>query len=309
MALRNSNSRNHRRSGAGAARQLGLLALAMTSVSCVPTASDAPLAVQAAPPAASARPQPVSTTIPLPTPAEPAESVFAFEGRTGLDRLRAHDCLAQAIYYEAGSESEDGQRAVAQVVLNRVRHPAWPDSICGVVYQGPMRPGGGCQFTFTCDGSLAVRPAGLAWARARALAAEALAGRVYEPIGLSTHYHTHAVSPAWAPALQRTLVIGAHRFYALPGQWGRADSFTDAYAGSEPLPRPAAFTPRRSALPADLAALLSAPRPAARATAPPPSDIPPDPRWDSNLPDSTVREAYRQSGQWRADAPAAITGR
>ena len=304
---RSSNNRNHRRRGA--VRPLALIALAITSVSCVPATSDAPLTVQAAPPAASVLPQPVPTMIPLPAPAGPADGTFVFEGRTGLDRLRAHDCLAQAIYYEAGSESEDGQRAVAQVVLNRVRHPAWPDSVCGVVYQGPMRPGGGCQFTFTCDGSLAVRPAGLAWARARVLAAEALAGRIYEPIGLSTHYHTHAVSPAWAPALQRTLVIGAHRFYALPGQWGRADSFTDAYAGSEPLPRPAAFTPRRSALPADLAALLSASRPEARTTAPPSSVTHPDPRWDSDLPESTIREAYRNSGRWRADAPAAVTGR
>ena len=304
---RSSNNRNHRRRGA--VRPLALIALAITSVSCVPATSDAPLTVQAAPPAASVLPQPVPTMIPLPAPADPADGTFVFEGRTGLDRLRAHDCLAQAIYYEAGSESEDGQRAVAQVVLNRVRHPAWPDSVCGVVYQGPMRPGGGCQFTFTCDGSLAVRPAGLAWARARVLAAEALAGRIYEPIGLSTHYHTHAVSPAWAPALQRTLVIGAHRFYALPGQWGRADSFTDAYAGSEPLPRPAAFTPRRSALPADLAALLSASRPEARTTAPPSSVTHPDPRWDSDLPESTIREAYRNSGRWRADAPAAVTGR
>ena len=118
--------------------------------------------------------------------------------------MRSIDCLAQAVYYEARSESEDGQRAVAQVVLNRVRHPAWPNSVCGVVYQGPMRPGGGCQFTFTCDGSLATRRPAPRWDEARRIAAEALGGRTYAPVGLPTHYHTNAVFPAWAPQLVKT---------------------------------------------------------------------------------------------------------
>src|SRR6476660_5886742 len=65
---------------------------------------------------------------------------------------RSLQCLTQAIYYEARNQSDDGERAVAQVVLNRVRHPAFPNTVCGVVYQGAVRPGGGCQFTFTCDG-------------------------------------------------------------------------------------------------------------------------------------------------------------
>ena len=243
---------------------------------------------------------------------ESAGDASAFRGRTPVDQLRSLDCLAQAIHYEAASESEDGQRAVAQVVLNRVRHPAWPNSVCGVVYQGPLRPGGGCQFTFTCDGSLARRAGGIAWARARMLAAEALAGRVFAPVGSSTHYHTHAVSPAWAPLLQRTLSIGAHAFYRLPGRAGEPAAFSASYAGSEPLPRPSAILVRRSADVPDFAALPEALRPnTARSRAPAvPSDIPPDPRWQANdLPESTVREAYRQSGQWRQDAPGALTGR
>ena len=241
----------------------------------------------------------------------PAATSLAFRGRTGLDQLRSLDCLAQAIYYEARSESEDGQRAVAQVVLNRVRHPAWPNSVCGVVYQGPMRPGGGCQFTFTCDGSLAMRPAGIAWARARLLASEALAGRIFAPAGLATHYHTSAVFPAWAPRLVKTGVIGAHNFYRLPGAVGGPAAFNAAYAGSEPLPRPAmTMRPRNSPTP-DFAALLAPPATAAeiRSAVTVQSDIPQDSRWTaSNLPESTIREEFRQSGQWRSDAPASMTG-
>ncbi|MEE4205172.1 MAG: cell wall hydrolase, partial [Erythrobacter sp.] len=110
---------------------------------------------------------------------------------------RAEDCLAEAVFYEAASESEAGQRAVAQVVVNRVRHPAWPNSVCAVVFQGSERSTG-CQFTFTCDGSRARPAAGAAWARARRIARDALAGEVYAPVGLATHYHTLWVAPRWA---------------------------------------------------------------------------------------------------------------
>ncbi|MBV9883461.1 MAG: cell wall hydrolase [Sphingomonadaceae bacterium] len=245
---------------------------------------------------------------------QPAAS-YVFAGRTPLDRMRSQDCLAQAVYYEARSESEDGQRAVAQVVLNRVRNPAWPNSVCGVVYQGPQRPGGGCQFTFTCDGALAVQPGGAAWATAQRIAAEALAGRTYAPVGLSTHYHTNAVFPAWAPQLVKTATIGAHIFYRLPGLAGAPGSFSDAYSGSEPLPHPTFIMAVRRAeglapeLAAATAAASFAPARAA-APAPPPSDIPQQTRWTAtNLPDSNVREEHAQSGQWRTDAPAAVTGR
>ena len=238
------------------------------------------------------------------------QPLLAFAGRTELDRLRSLDCLAQAIYYEAGQESENGQRAVAQVELNRVRHPAWPNSICGVVYQGPMRVGGGCQFTFTCDGSLMMRPSGEAWARARLLAAEALAGYVHAPVGLSTHYHANYVFPSWAPRLRATAVIGAHLFYALPGRWGEANAFTDAYAGVEPFPRPAFTMLRRPRPTTGLAGLTgwtptASHRPrhdGAGTAAAAAREIEADPA------EAMVREEYRHSGQWRADAPAAITG-
>src|SRR5947199_5680399 len=99
---------------------------------------------------------------------------------------RSLECLTQAIYYEARSQSEDGQRAVAQVVLNRVRHPAFPNTVCGVVYQGAVRPGGGCQFTFTCDGAMNAAIEPYAWDRARRIAEAALRGNVYRPVGLAT---------------------------------------------------------------------------------------------------------------------------
>ena len=296
------------RDGVGVARALALLGLALTSASCVPAiGAEASMGFAAIDlPTAAPAPQ---TAIPLPArvAAGPAARDYTFQARTPVDRLRALDCLAEAVYYEARSESEAGQRAVAQVVVNRVRHPAWPNSVCGVVYQGPLRAGGGCQFTFTCDGSLAVQPQGIAWARARAIAAEALAGQTYAPVGLSTHYHTNAVSPTWAPRLAMTAVIGAHIFYRLPGVASGPTAFTAAYAGREPVPQPTQIFFHTAPVPTTpQLAVAALPIPTAPTL---PSDIPQDTRWIAgNLPDSTVREEFRQSGQWRADAPTAITG-
>lgn len=302
------------RPGLHSPRALALLGLALSSASCVPViAGDAPqmhFAALAISPVSTASARPLSSLMRAPLSAGPAAASVAFTGGTPLDRLRSLDCLAQAVYYEARSESEEGQRAVAQVVVNRVRHPAWPNTVCGVVYQGPMRAGGGCQFTFTCDGSLARRPNGPGWARAQAIAAEVLAGRAYAPVGLSTHYHTNAVAPSWAPRLALTTVIGAHIFYRLPGAGGLPGAFTAAYRGNEPLAVPSMTLVRSiQTLPTDFAALLPNSPAEVRAAPTLPSDIPQEARWAAaNLPESTVREEYRQSGQWRADAPAAITG-
>ncbi|MEM7690247.1 MAG: cell wall hydrolase [Pseudomonadota bacterium] len=168
--------------------------------------------------------------------AGPAASAF-FAG-SGGNFARASDCLAQAIWYEAASESEAGQRAVAQVVLNRVSHPSWPSSVCGVVYEGSSRITG-CQFSFTCDGSLARRPVsslkGRGWERARTIAANALSGDVYAPIGHATHYHTLWVDPYWAGSLDPVGTIGAHRFYRNRGSAGAKAAFSDRYSGSEPM--------------------------------------------------------------------------
>ena len=167
----------------------------------------------------------------LPTaPAKP----FRLSGDE-ISRLRAIDCLTQAVYYEAASEGVDGGRAVAQVVLNRVRHPGYPNSVCGVVYQGSERATG-CQFTFTCDGALARRPVGYLWARSRLIASEALAGRSFAPVGYSTHYHADYVVPYWAASLDKVAVIGRHIFYRLRGGSGSGRAFAQGYAGREPEP-------------------------------------------------------------------------
>lgn len=155
----------------------------------------------------------------------------------GISKARALQCLTSAIYYEAASETVGGQRAVAQVVLNRVAHPSYPSSVCGVVYQGSERRTG-CQFSFTCDGSLARKPMLAAWERARAVAQDALSGDVYQPVGLATHYHTIWISPYWAPSLDPVGTIGAHRFYRWRGAAGKPGAFLASYSGSEPFAAP-----------------------------------------------------------------------
>ena len=155
---------------------------------------------------------------------------------TRADRARALQCLTTAIYYEAAVEPDAGQAAVAQVILNRVRHPAFPPSVCGVVFQGSEHAG--CQFSFACDGAMARVPQRAAWERARRSAARALAGYVYTPVGLATHYHTFAVAPAWSRTLVMTDAVGAHFFHRWKGWWGTAAAFRQDYRGGEPLPGP-----------------------------------------------------------------------
>jgi hypothetical protein len=158
---------------------------------------------------------------------------FATTAQAEDDATRALDCLTAAVYYEARSESPDGQRAVAQVVLNRVRDRAFPGSVCGVVFQGSTRRTG-CQFSFTCDGSMTRRRDDGAWARAQAIASAALSGAVYAPVGSATYYHASSVQPWWASSLARIGSIGAHIFYRWRDGMERALAFRQAYAGSEP---------------------------------------------------------------------------
>jgi hypothetical protein len=143
---------------------------------------------------------------------------FHFVG-SAADRSRAIECLAAAGWYEAGDDL-DGQRSVMQVVLNRARHPAFPSSICGVVFQGSQMATG-CQFTFTCDGSLQRRhPSQWEMRQARKLAAGALDGAVDASVGQATHYHADYVDPWWSANMQRLGVVGLHIFYRWPGQRG-----------------------------------------------------------------------------------------
>ena len=175
----------------------------------------------------------VNGKIPLSAGPNPAAPPFSIAKLDQATRTRALECLTSAIYYEAGQESADGQRAVAQVVLNRARHPAFPSSVCGVVYQGSTRSTG-CQFTFTCDGSLQRRPDAAGWARARKVAEAALNGAVFGPVGMATHYHANYVVPYWASTLAKNAVIGAHLFYRWAGGWGKPAAFTQRYARLEP---------------------------------------------------------------------------
>ena len=156
---------------------------------------------------------------------------FVFTGGAA-DRERAQQCLSQAVYYEAAREPLNGQQAVAQVVLNRVRHPAYPKSVCGVVYQGSANATG-CQFTFTCNGALRWRPDPALWDRAQAVARRALSGFVDKDVGSATHYHAAYVAPAWAPTLVKMTQVGQHIFYRWTGSWGEPRAFTGRYAGRE----------------------------------------------------------------------------
>jgi hypothetical protein len=231
------------------------------------------------------------------SPALAAESARPFSApRDPASFDRALQCLTEAIYYEARSESDDGQRAVAQVVLNRVRHPSYPSSVCGVVYQGSYRTTG-CQFTFTCDGSMNrgyVRAA--AWERAQRIAAAALRGEVYRPVGLALNYHTTAISPYWAPSLNPQTVIGAHIFYTRPNSQS-VQAFNQAYSADEAAP---VYIP-------SYGSLRSAPRSAAGRL--PYRDV--GPRIEMPVIARPVLErpvTYRTLGARRASAPVAASG-
>jgi hypothetical protein len=224
------------------------LALLMSVASCVPPQSLSPHPVAQAPhpepklarmlvsPGTILPGMPVAPPPPPGEPPAPIASAPAFvdAAQSADDASRALDCLTAAVYYEARSQTDDGQRAVAQVVLNRVRNPAFPGSVCGVVYQGSYRTTG-CQFSFTCDGSLAARREPGAWEHAREIASAALAGEVYAPIGAAMYYHTTAVHPYWEDSLTPVTTIGAHIFYRWSNALDNSFEFRQRYAGIEPV--------------------------------------------------------------------------
>ncbi len=174
----------------------------------------------------------INGAIPFAAGTIPAAQPFYLKAASLAERERAVRCLTNAIYYEAALEPVDGQRAVAQVVLNRVRDPNYPKSICGVVYQGWERTTG-CQFSFTCDGALLHRPIEVLWADNRRIAEAALNGYVQKSVGVATHYHADYVAPYWAPGLVKLSQIGAHIFYRWPGNAGLPQAFNARYQGGE----------------------------------------------------------------------------
>lgn len=238
--------------------------------------------------------RPLARTNPMPPAFDPA-------WLSDLDRTAAATCLATAIYYEANSEPPVGQQAVAQVVLNRLRNPHYPKTVCDVVYEGAQRRSG-CQFTFACDGSLARHPDPAGLARARTVAEAALRGAVSFPAGQATHYHTIWIVPRWADELSKVAIIGHHVFYRPPNPYGgyalaelapraeptltpvvMADAATMAATGPDTASRPGeAMTPEPSAAPTSppnhIQDTIATPAPTAGPTAKPKSTFFPDAR-------------------------------
>ena len=194
----------------------------------------------------------------------PAQPFFLHA--VGPERDRAVLCMTQAVYYEAALEPLQGQQAVAQTVLNRMRHPDFPKSVCGVVYEGSSLPIG-CQFSFTCDGSLARPPIEPYWSRAKEVAEASLDGFVAKDIGPATHYHADYVFPRWGPQMVKIVQLGQHIFYRFPGPIGDPGVLDGRYAGGElkvslATPSPEAIAAAKAALAAgqiSLADMTAAP--------------------------------------------------
>jgi spore germination cell wall hydrolase CwlJ-like protein len=182
----------------------------------------------------------INALIPAASLLNPPAQPFVLQA-SPADRVQAVRCLAQAVYFEAGREPADGQAAVAQTVLNRLRHPDYPKSVCGVVYQGASLKTG-CQFSFTCDGSLNQPLVPSVWTQAQAVAKRALSGYVMPAVGEATHYHADYVQPYWSPTLVKITQIGQHIFYRWTGPWGEPAAFTGRYAGHEAHLTPAVLT-------------------------------------------------------------------
>jgi len=179
----------------------------------------------------------INASVPFSSSPNPSAAPYHLVAR-GEDRERAIDCLAAAMWYEAGTDWE-GQRAVAQVVVNRSRHPAFPKSVCGVVFQGSERDTG-CQFTFTCDGAMARLPPEALWRRTRESAVEMLEGRVFAPVGLATHYHTDWVVPYWNARMEKIAAVRTHLFFRWPGSWGKPLAYRAKRGATESLIAPLA---------------------------------------------------------------------
>ncbi len=168
----------------------------------------APVAMRPTAPARSGRPR-----------GRDAAGVYDAEWLATLPRAaggQQWQCLSEALYFEARGETLRGQFAVAEVILNRVATPDYPDTVCGVVKQGSGRPGG-CQFSYACDGKPETVTEPAAWERAGKIARLVLDGKAGGLTDGATHFHTAQVRPGWAAVFPQTARIGAHLFYRQPG--------------------------------------------------------------------------------------------
>ena len=203
----------------------------------------------------------IAPAAPLDAPTVSAPAIRAAAAMKFKNANRSDsDCLTQAVYYEARGEGVDGMRAVAQVILNRVRHPAYPKTICGVVYQGAYQRTS-CQFSFVCNGAMGAPVESWAWRRAKTVADAALNGYVMTSVGTSTSFHTTGVKPGWGSTMERVAQIGSHIFYQFRGRGSRINSTLDAVRPSD-APVTAAETPpvnaKTQALDSQTVAMLNA---------------------------------------------------
>lgn len=262
-----------------------------------------------------------NASVPFADGPNPAARPFHLAGSES-DQQRAIACLAAAEVYEAGDDTT-GEKAIAQVVLNRLRHPAFPKTVCGVVFQGSDRSTG-CQFTFTCDGALdRWKPTAAAWARARDVAEKALNGAVDKTIGYATHYHTDWVVPYWSASLDKIARVGTHLFFRWTGWWGTPPAFNRHPEDSEPViallaPLSPAHVmgtadadPADPALPLDAAAIANGGLPKPVSGNADTFVVVLDPKWP---PDSLPVLAAASCGErpyckfmaWQKDAPGAL---
>lgn len=158
-----------------------------------------------------------------------------------IDTAHDLDCLTAAVYYEARGESREGQAAVAQVVLNRVRSPAFPKTVCGVVYQGAASHS--CQFSFACDRQVGAHHEADAWDRARVVASRALGGYVMSTVAGATHFHVVSLGALWNGSMVKVAQVGQHVFYGFGGHRGALDTAmvarnSTASEAAAPSPRP-----------------------------------------------------------------------
>ena len=163
-----------------------------------------------------------------------------------VDTASDLNCLTAAVYYEARGESREGQAAVAQVVLNRVRNPAFPKTVCGVVYQGAAAHS--CQFSFACDGQVSARHESGAWDRAKDVAGRALGGYVMGQVGGATHFHVASLGAVWNGSMVEVARVGQHIFYGFGGHRGTIDTAmvarnSSAAEAAVPAKAPAASVP------------------------------------------------------------------
>jgi hypothetical protein len=170
--------------------------------------------IEIVPPAPAALPTPKPAPIPH---VDLPQTVSPFRAVSG-GGSRDLDCLTAAVYYEARGESAAGQAAVAQVVLNRVRSPVFPHTVCGVVYQGAGSRA--CQFSFACNGATDARHEPTAWSRARDVAGRALAGYVMSAVGGATHFRVARLGADWGGQMVKVAQVGQHFFFGFSGRRG-----------------------------------------------------------------------------------------